>query len=76
MRKGACCHTKRSRRIEAAPHGHLVRGSPAPQLDRTPGDRVVSRYKAMSEVTSSDAEPATQRETEMAKTAKRSNEVA
>jgi nitrilase len=61
----------------ADPAGHYSRPDVTRLLlDRTPGDRVVSRYKAMSEVASSDAEPATQRETELAKTAKRTNEVA
>jgi hypothetical protein len=34
-------------------------------LDRTPGDRVVTRYKPLQEVSGSDIEPATQRETEI-----------
>jgi aliphatic nitrilase len=56
----------------ADPAGHYSRPDVTRLLlDKTPGDRVVSRYKPMVEVAGNDAEPATQRETEMAKTVNR-----
>jgi nitrilase len=56
----------------ADPAGHYSRPDVTRLLlDRTPGDRVVSRYKPLHEVAGSDVEPATQRETEMAAATRR-----